>query len=66
MTVTPLTTQEQDTIKDALVLHLRDWLSNSLPAPFTGISKGDAIIVTSLAAQKLESDIRAELLTEQI
>lgn len=62
--LSPLTTQEQDEVRQILCDHLRQWLANSLPSPYTQLSKADAIIVVALAAQKFESEITQESLQE--
>lgn len=59
----PLTTSDQDTLRDALVIIVKNWLTNELPPPYLGITKADASIVFYLAAQKFQEELLLEPLS---
>lgn len=58
----PLTTVDQDLIRDALVVVVRNWLANQLPPPYLEITKADAVVVFYLAAQKFQEELLQEVL----
>lgn len=55
-----LTPVEQEAIRDLLIPVVKNWLANELPAPYTAISKADAVVVFYLAAQKFQEDLLQE------